>query len=303
MPHSIHRCPAVPRSLSALLLFALAALPALAKDSALGTLTVRGKTSQLNQVYAEKQHDAEEASDEYLVVLLADRAVAPADRHPGRLLSLARDGQLKALRVTLRLGYDDLRVAPYDAGLNESGLATKGLAMIDLSALDDSRVEATVSSKPLGQEWHFNVKFKAALNPGGVVKAEEGAGGSARQRLDAREGGRQGGDAPHPAQVPDRPARLRLQRRGHDAGGLGRRPRSRRSLPPGGHVPRHRGEQRHRAPDVLGDVLHAGSGREEGGPRAQADRRQGEGQRQGQQRLDASPVGGAELPRGAASRP
>lgn len=156
----------------ALFALSLLAAPALAKDTALGTLTVRGKTTQLDQVWAEKQSDPEDESDQYLVILVADRPVAAGDRSPERLYQLAGAGKLNALRATLHLGYDDLRVAPYQARLNESGLATKGLAVLDLGALDEERVEAKLSSKPLGQEWHFNVQLKAAITIGGQVELE-----------------------------------------------------------------------------------------------------------------------------------
>ncbi len=155
------------------LVLALLTLPALAAPKAgeaLGTLTIGGKTTKLVQVYAEKQTDEE--GEEYLVLLLADRKLEPGDRSPARLAELAAAGQVQGLRVLWRTAYDDLRWVPYHRDLAENGLAAHGMGVLDLAAFDDRRVEGKVSSKMLGQDWHFNVSFKADVVAGGKVEVE-----------------------------------------------------------------------------------------------------------------------------------
>lgn len=146
------------------------ALPAHAADQALGTLTVKGKTTKLSKVYAVTQ--ANEQDDEYLVLLLTDREVAPADRVPARLQELAAAGRVQGLRLLWRTAYDDLRWVPYHPDLAENGLASEGMGILDLAEFNPHRVEGKVSSKMLGQDWHFNVSFKAAIVHGGELVIE-----------------------------------------------------------------------------------------------------------------------------------
>lgn len=163
----------MPRPLRSTILLpalALLAFPALAADQASGTLTVKGKTTKLSKVYAVTQEN--EQGDEYLIVLLTDREVAPADRVPARLQELAAAGKLQGLRLLWRTAYDDLRWVPYHPDLAENGLASEGVGVLDLAAFDPERVEAKVSSKMLGQDWHFNASFKAAIVHGGELVIE-----------------------------------------------------------------------------------------------------------------------------------
>lgn len=129
--------------------------------------------AKLTEVYAAKQLDPR--GDEYLVLLFADRKVAPEARAPEQLKALAKAGKLKALRVVWRTSYDDIRWVPYDAAVVESGFASEGLGILNLDAFNDSEVEGSVESKQLGQDWHFQVTFKAALASGGMVEVEREA--------------------------------------------------------------------------------------------------------------------------------
>lgn len=148
----------------------LSALAAGKPDEALGTLTVKGKTVKLTQVYAASQTDSRD--EEHFVLLLADRKLEPADRTPARLAELAAAGKLAGLRLVWRTAYDDLRWVPYYQGLSDSGLASQGMGVLDLAVFDGERAEGKVSSKMLGQDWHFNVSFKAAIAQGGTVEVE-----------------------------------------------------------------------------------------------------------------------------------
>lgn len=154
----------------ATMVLATLASPALAADEALGTLTVKGKTTKLAKVYAVTQ--ANEQDDEYLIVLLTDREVAPADRVPARLQELAAAGKVQGLRLLWRTAYDDLRWVPYHPDLSDNGLASEGVGILDLAEFNPHRVEGKVSSKMLGQDWHFNVSFKAAIVHGGELVIE-----------------------------------------------------------------------------------------------------------------------------------
>lgn len=155
------------------LVLALLTLPVLATPKAgeaVGTLTVKGKTTKLSKVYAVTQ--ANEQDDEYLILLLTDREVAAADRVPARLQELAAAGKVQGLRLLWRTAYDDLLWVPYHPDLPDNGLASEGVGVLDLAAFDPERVEGKVSSKMLGQDWHFNVSFKAAIVHGGELVIE-----------------------------------------------------------------------------------------------------------------------------------
>src|SRR5712691_7350820 len=92
---------------------------ALAADSVLGTLTVKGKAVPLRYVSAAIQQDPE-SDQKWLVVLVSDVAVAEADRTPGRLAELAAVGKLQAVRVVWQEGFDAVHAIPYHPGLSQS---------------------------------------------------------------------------------------------------------------------------------------------------------------------------------------
>src|SRR5437870_830542 len=78
---------------------------ALAADSVVGTLTVKGKTVPLRYVSAAIQQEPE-SEQKWLVVLVSDVAVAETDRTPGRLAELAAAGKVQAVRVVWQEGFD-----------------------------------------------------------------------------------------------------------------------------------------------------------------------------------------------------
>jgi hypothetical protein len=173
---------------------ALTASVASAADSVLGTFTVKGKTHLFKQVAVTKTSNPAEPGSQYLVVLVSDVAVAPADQKPARLAELARDGKLRAVRVVWKEGFDSLTATPYHNALEDNGQPTKGGAQIDLQAYDDKRLEAQINSKSLGQDWHFKATLKAGIGtmtstaedfpdpvpvvaPGGVEREKTGAAG------------------------------------------------------------------------------------------------------------------------------
>lgn len=141
-------------------------------DDALGTFTVKGRTTRLLEAYVSMDSDPEDPGRKYLVALLSDVPVAPADRRADRLLTLARAGQVRALKVRWGYGLDDIACVPYHADVAESGKTHRGYMILDLTALDEKKVRAHVRSKMLGQDWHFDARVEGNLRPGGVVELE-----------------------------------------------------------------------------------------------------------------------------------
>src|SRR3954470_24717331 len=111
------------RLLTALVVLLALGTPAFAADTVLGTFTVSGRTLQFKNVYATLERDARESGRQYLMLLVADVPVAPADRTAARLLQLAKAGQVHALRIRWIYGTDTLFVTPYHQAIAESGQA------------------------------------------------------------------------------------------------------------------------------------------------------------------------------------
>ncbi len=144
-------------------------------DDALGTLTVKGKTTILKEVAAAEQADPKDPSDHWLVILASDRKVAEGDRTVARLTELAKDGKLHAVRILWHVGTDGLHAVPYDAALPQSGRMGPEHPTIDLRRYGKGRVDAEFRSKMVGQDWHFHTNVKAAVAEGGVVELEPAA--------------------------------------------------------------------------------------------------------------------------------
>jgi hypothetical protein len=77
-------------------LLALAAAPAQAADKAVGTFTVDGKTIRFAEVYATLERDPADTGRKYLMLLVADVPVVPADRVPERLLATPLVGAVQS---------------------------------------------------------------------------------------------------------------------------------------------------------------------------------------------------------------
>jgi hypothetical protein len=155
-----------------ILVLALPATPGAAGDEALGTLTVKGQTAVLRYTYVTREPDPEEPGRDYIIFLLSDTKLAPADREPARLRALAQQGRLRALKVRWLYGYDDISCVPYHAQIDVSGQVVRGQMILDLRALDDRQVKAPVRSKMLGQDWHFSARLEAKIQRGHPVEAE-----------------------------------------------------------------------------------------------------------------------------------
>jgi len=153
-------------------------LPALA-DDALGTLTVRGKTTTLREVAAAEQADPKDPSDRWLVILASDRKVMEGDRTVARLAEFAREGKLHAVRILWHVGTDSVFAVPYDAALPESGRRASEHPTINLRRYGNGRIDAEFQSKMLGQDWHFHANVKAVVASGGVAELEPEAEESA----------------------------------------------------------------------------------------------------------------------------
>jgi hypothetical protein len=154
------------------LLLTFAALPAAAQDSVVGTFTVNGKTTRFTQIYATFETAPDNAAEKYLILLVSDVPVAPADRVAARLSALAQAGTIHALKLRWKYGFDSIAVIPYHAAIAESGRAFASMSTVNLSALNDDRVNAEFKSKMLGQTWFFNALIKAAIAKGGVAALE-----------------------------------------------------------------------------------------------------------------------------------
>jgi hypothetical protein len=164
------------RCAAATALFAVvAAAPAPAADKVTGTFTVEGNTVRFAQVYATLEKDPSEPGRQYLMLLVADVAVALADRVPERLLALAKAGTVHAVRIRWTYGGDNVTVTPYHRDIADSGRAFQRFATLNLSRFDDANVDAEFKSKMLGQVWHFNAIVKAAVAQGGVAILEPDA--------------------------------------------------------------------------------------------------------------------------------
>jgi hypothetical protein len=143
-----------------------------AADKVVGTFTVKGKTSKFTNVYAARQPDAANPSQSYVIVLLSDVPIAETDRVPERLLALAKDGKIKALRVVWFEGLDRVQATPYHRDVDEIGQPIRGAAIFDLKKFDERDLVGGVKSKMLGQEWFFNATLEAALSAGGTAMVE-----------------------------------------------------------------------------------------------------------------------------------
>lgn len=151
----------------------LLAAPVLAagKTTASGTLTVDGKPTVLKFGWASLGHNEEEDRD-VLVLLFADRDLAPGDRAPARLAELSAAGKLSALRVLWSTGFDWVAAVPYQAGLAGSGKRADEHPTINLDAFDEVNVKADVVSKRLGQKVHFSAKIEGPIEKVAAVEIE-----------------------------------------------------------------------------------------------------------------------------------
>jgi hypothetical protein len=143
-----------------------------AADGVVGTMTVKGRPFPLTQVSASIQKEPE-GGQKWLVVLVSDVPVAPADRSPERLAALAAAGKVRAVRVVWKEGFDAVMASPYHSGLAQSGRLGAEHPTINLDRYDDKRFEGYVKSKMLGQDWFFEAHIKADLVAGGSFALEE----------------------------------------------------------------------------------------------------------------------------------
>ena len=141
-------------------------------DEALGTLTVKGKTTILRYAYVTREADPESADRYYLVLLLTDIKLAPEDRRAERLQALARQERLHALKVRWLYGYDDISSVPYHSQVETSGQVHRDNMILDLRALNEREVKARIRSKMLGQDWHFVARLEARIQQGRPLEAE-----------------------------------------------------------------------------------------------------------------------------------
>lgn len=156
-------------------------------DDALGTFTVKGRTTRLLEAHVSMDTDPEDPGRKYLVALLSDVPVPAEDRRAERLLALARANRIRALKVRWGYGLDEVSCVPYHPDVAESGKTHRGYMILDLTALDEKRVRAHVRSKMLGQDWHFDARVEGTLRPGGVVEIEPAVDDAAAANDDAEQ--------------------------------------------------------------------------------------------------------------------
>ena len=149
-----------------------AASKAWAADEVIGTFTVHGKTAALRHVYATIEQDPSDPTEEWLVLLLTNRVVEPADRTPAKLLEASSPGDLQAVRILWTIGGDRVRAVPYPQAIRESGRLALDGPTLDLQRFDEDRVEVHVESKRLGQPWHYSARLKATPTRGRVAEIE-----------------------------------------------------------------------------------------------------------------------------------
>ncbi|MFI5165669.1 MAG: ankyrin repeat domain-containing protein [Thermoanaerobaculales bacterium] len=192
------------------ILVLIAASAQAARPKALGTFTTGGGTIQIHAAVATRYTVQDQPSKHYLVILMSDVPVAEADRTPSRLAELASAGGLHALRLVWKEGFDSLSVTPYDQRVPGSGQAVSDAAKIDLERYDDTRLEAQVSSRMVGQDWHFNVRLAGPVADGGIAPEEPDAA-----PLDLGKPGAEGASA-GAGQDPARAAKFELGRLGYE---------------------------------------------------------------------------------------
>jgi hypothetical protein len=161
------------RTWLALLVALVFAAPSLAADKVVGTLTVRGKTHVLKHVYVTRAMGVEKPPAAWLVVLVSDAPIDAASRHTAALTALAASDRVHAVRVIWSEGLDRVIATPFHGAVDDNGKATTGGAIIDLRAYDEKQLDAKITSKPLGQDWHFSATVSATVAP--TVMTDEDA--------------------------------------------------------------------------------------------------------------------------------
>jgi hypothetical protein len=136
---------------------------AAAADTALGTLTVKGKTYILKQVYVTRAVEADSPTTAYLTVLVSDVPIDAGSRGTDQLAELARAGRIHAVRVVWSEGLDRIVTTPFAGADEDNGQPTTGGAVIDLQAYDEQQLKAKITSKMLGQDWHFSATLSATV--------------------------------------------------------------------------------------------------------------------------------------------
>jgi hypothetical protein len=143
-----------------------------ARDTVIGTFTVGGRTTRLQHIVGTLATDPGDEGRRFVLLLISDVPIADEDRHPDRLVALAREGRARSLRVAWLVGGDRLVVTPYHPDVARSGAPTSGGHVLDLAAFDDRSIEGSVRSRMIGQDWHYSARFEAALSPGEATSLE-----------------------------------------------------------------------------------------------------------------------------------
>jgi hypothetical protein len=145
------------------------------KDNALGTFTVKGKTTVLTHVVAVRYALAGASSRHVLVIVGSNQPLTTADLKGDNLRQGAVSRGLEAIRIEWIEGLDGLVAIPYHRALPDSGEPTEGGAAIDLQRYDERRLEAKFTSRMVGQDWHFSVRASAAVVDGGTLEPRAAA--------------------------------------------------------------------------------------------------------------------------------
>jgi hypothetical protein len=136
-------------------------------DSVTGSITVGGKTYNLEHVYARRQPNPSEKTQTVLVVLMTDKEVPKNvldDKYRLELTDLARDGKFHGVSVTI--GLDKKPAATGWTYAKELGGAIVNRADQHTFAptrFDDLRVEGKLSGRGTfgDDKWEYTAAFQA----------------------------------------------------------------------------------------------------------------------------------------------
>jgi hypothetical protein len=136
-----------------------------------GSLTANGKSAALTHALAREVDSTLEKGYMDVVVVLSDRALAPADaRDPDRLEAMARKGELAGLVVRLDPDAKVLRAAPLHSAFT-TFVRSAAFVRWKPSAFDEKRVAGRFwtenTQSEFGQKWSYDVALSApiALDP------------------------------------------------------------------------------------------------------------------------------------------
>ena len=136
-------------------------------DSATGSITVGGKTYNLEHVYARRQPNPSEKTQTVLVVLMTDKEVPKSvldDKYRLELTDLARDGKFRGVSVTIALDKKPTGTGwTYAKELGGAIVNRADQHTFEPTRFDELRVEGKLSGRGTfgDDKWEYTAVFKA----------------------------------------------------------------------------------------------------------------------------------------------